>query len=141
MMEKVILARKVHFNCGHRYFNPNFSDEKNREVFGSCYSEHGHGHNYTLEAYVRGQVSPDTGMVMNLKDLDQILKKVTDTLDHKFLNEDVEDFQALVPTTENIGLYCFRNISTALKSLDIKLEKVRLYENENLWVDLVAGLS
>ena len=129
------LARRIHFNSGHRYFNKNWDEEKNKKIFGLSYSKHGHGHNYILEAYIKGPVDVETGMVMNLQSLDHILKQVTSPLDHQYLNEDVDEFKKLVPTTENIAKYCFEKISELIPPPPLKLNKVRLYETEDLWVD------
>lgn len=128
------LARKTHFSCGHRYFNAKLSEEENKKIFGSCYSEHGHGHNYTLEAFFTGPIDSDTGMIINLRDIDQLLKTVTSTLDHKHLNFDHPYFKSVIPTTENICIYLFDKIKIELPN-NIKLKKIRLYENEDLWVD------
>lgn len=134
---KARLARRVHFSSGHRYFNPEFSEEKNREIFGSCYSPYGHGHNYILEAYFEGPVDPQTGMVVNLRDVDQLLKEVTDPLDHHHLNFDIDEFKNKIPTTENIALYLYREIQAKMKDQDaISLYKVRLFEGDDLWVDV-----
>ena len=130
---KAQLIRRVHFSSGHRYFNKNWSEEKNKEVFGLCYSSHGHGHNYILETYLSGSVQPETGMIMNLRDVDYFLKEVISPLDHKFLNEEVREFREKVPTTENIAQYCFDKLSEKLTS--VHLDKVRLFETEDLWVD------
>lgn len=135
MKNQTSLARRAYFSCGHRYFNPNFSEEKNQQVFGACYSEHGHGHNYILEAYFSGEISPTTGMIINLSDVDSILHKVTSQLDHKFLNEDLEIFKTKVPTTENLAQFCYQEILKNLPKNNASLHKVRLYENEDLWVD------
>ncbi len=131
------LARRAHFSCGHRYYQPALSEEANREIFGSCYSEHGHGHNYILEAYLEGPIDPLTGMVINLMDVDAILKVVTGELDHRHLNFDVPAFKDEVPTTENVAKFCFRRIQEELEkgASPAKLTSVRLYENEDLWVD------
>ncbi len=132
----ITLSRKIHFSSGHKYHNPNWSDQKNKDTFGSSYSEHGHGHNYTLEAEVTGPIDAETGMVMNLADLDAILTEVTDLLDHKFLNTDVEHFKSNMPTTENIVKFCYDHIINHLKnSPELKLHKVRLYESTDLWAD------
>ncbi len=133
-MSSAVLVRRQHFSCGHRYFNPSFSEDKNKEVFGPCYSEHGHGHNYIIEAYFKGHINPETGMVLNLVDVDKILKNVTEKLDHKFLNEDIEAFKETVPTTENVAKYCYENICSLCPS-DIKISKVKLFENSELWVE------
>lgn len=129
------LARKVHFSSGHRYFNPQFSEEQNKSIFGSCYSQYGHGHNYVLEAYFEGEIDPQTGMVINLRDVDQWLKEVTSHLDHRHLNEDVPYFKDVIPTTENIAAYLYREIERFAQKSGVELFKVRLYENDDLWVD------
>lgn len=133
--DSVTLCRKISFSSAHRYWRPEWPEEKNREVFGSLYSEHGHGHNYILEAWVRGKIDPVTGLVINLKDLDGILKEITDPLDHHHLNHDVDYFQEVVPTTENVARYCYEKLQEALAKTSVKLEKVRLYEGPDLWVD------
>jgi 6-pyruvoyltetrahydropterin/6-carboxytetrahydropterin synthase len=130
----VTICRKVKFSSGHRYFQPDLTDEENREVYGTSYSEHGHGHNYVLEAYVEGPIDPKTGMVINLKDLDAVLKEVTSPLDHHHLNFDVAHFRQVVPTTENIAAYCFTEIDKRLERR-FRLRKVRLYEGSDLWAD------
>ena len=100
-------------------------ESKNKEVFGSCYSPHGHGHNYVLEAYISGPIQEDTGMIINLRDIDQFLLRVTQNLDHKFLNTDVPEFAVKVPTTENIAQYCFEQLKPYIPA-PLTLEKVRL---------------
>lgn len=131
------LARKVHFSAAHRYTNPDWSDARNKEVFGSCFSEHGHGHNYVLEATISGPVNSETGMIINLSDLDRLLKEVITPLDHRFLNIDVPYFQTKLPTTETIALYCFEGLKEKLALQPrLCLDKVRLYENEDLWAEV-----
>jgi 6-pyruvoyltetrahydropterin/6-carboxytetrahydropterin synthase len=134
------LARRVRFSCGHRYHNPNWTEEKNKQVFGSCYSEHGHGHNYILEGFFLGPIDPESGMVMNLAEVDQIMKITVLPLDHHHLNFDVAEFKSQVPTTENIAKYCFEKLD-GLVPEGVELYKVRLYEAEDLWVDYGSSLS
>lgn len=130
------LARRVYFSSAHRYHSPALSEEENKSVFGSCYSPYGHGHNYILEAYFEGPIDPTTGMVINLSQVDEILKEVVQPLDHHHLNFDVDYFKNRVPTTENIAIYCHDKINEHLKGLqNLKLFKVRLFEGEDLWVD------
>ncbi len=128
------LSRRITFSSAHRYFQKKFSEAENKKIFGKCYNEHGHGHNYVLEMTVGGSVDPLSGMVINLVEVDQILKTVTDPLDHHHLNFDVPEFSKIVPTTENIAKYCFEKIKDLLPR-EVNLEKVRLYEAEDLWVD------
>ena len=135
----VTICRKVTFSCGHRYYRPELTDEQNREIYGSNYSEHGHGHNYVLKAYLEGPIDPETGMVLNLKDLDAILMQVTRPLDHHFLNYDVPHFADIVPTTENIAAFCYEEIASRLAWDHISLKRVRLLEGPDLWVDCEKG--
>lgn len=128
------LSRSIVFSSAHRYFQPKFSEEKNKEVFGRCYTKYGHGHNYLFEVTLMGPVDVDTGMVMNLYDVDKILKKVTDPLDHHHLNNDVPYFADVVPTTENIAKYLFHLIEKELPK-GIKIVRSRLHEAQDLWAD------
>jgi 6-pyruvoyltetrahydropterin/6-carboxytetrahydropterin synthase len=134
----VTICRKVIFSCGHRCYRPDLSESENQRLYGSAYSEHGHGHNYELKAYVEGWIEPETGMVINLRDLDSVLKEVIEPLDHHHLNFDVPYFEETVPTSENIAAYCFAEIALRLKDLPVKLKKVRLVESPALWVDCEA---
>ena len=133
---KVTLNRKIHFSCGHRYFNPNFDETKNKLEFGACYNEHGHGHNYTLVVSVCGDISPDTGMIINLKYLDPIINNISEEFDHKFLNTDVEHFKNTIPTTENIAIYISKKINPLLQKHEVTLDKILLYENEDIWSEV-----
>ena len=134
---QVTICRKVSFSSGHRYFQPQLSEEENLEVYGSSYSSSGHGHNFVLEAHFRGQIDPLTGMVINLKKIDQLLKEVVAPLDHHFLNQDVDYFKKVVPTTENIALYCYQQLQNKSYSLPdhIELHRIRLFEGDDLWVE------
>lgn len=133
---KAQLVRRVHFSSAHRYFAPELSEDENRSTFGLCYSQHGHGHNYILDAHFQGPIDPITGMIINLADVDQILKQVTNALDHHHLNQDVPEFKDKVPTTENIACYLYNKIQQALQVRPgIELSRVRLYEADDLWVD------
>lgn len=97
----VLVTRKEQFNAGHRLYNPAYSDEKNWEVFGKCSNPSGHGHNYTLEVTVAGEVDPETGYLMDLKLLsDVIRKRIIEDVDHRNLNVDVDWMQGLNPTAE-----------------------------------------
>jgi 6-pyruvoyltetrahydropterin/6-carboxytetrahydropterin synthase len=130
----IVLSRKISFAAAHRYYQKSFSEEENERVFGRCYTPHGHGHNYVLEVSVQGEVDPQTGMVINLVDLDTILKEVVDPLDHHHLNFDVPAFVELVPTTENIAWHCFSEIKKRLPK-GVTLHRARLYESDDLWAD------
>ena len=133
-MNLTYLTRRIVFAAAHRYYQKKFSEEQNKKIFGKCYSEYGHGHNYVLELTVGGSIDSQTGMVMNLVDIDHILKEITEPLDHHHLNFDVPAFSEVVPTTENIAKYCFDEIKKKLPS-SIKLARVRIYEADSLWAD------
>jgi len=131
---KITVFRKAHFNAAHRLFNPNWSDEKNQEVFGKCNNPNYHGHNYQLEVSVRGEVDPETGYVIDMKVLKDLIKEhVEDRYDHKNLNLDTEDFKDLNPTAENIAAVIWNRLRAVLSS-ELEL-KVRLYETERNFVE------
>jgi 6-pyruvoyltetrahydropterin/6-carboxytetrahydropterin synthase len=135
------LTRLVEFEASHRYWNPDFSEEENLHTFGKCVSPYGHGHNYILRVTLAGQIDPRTGMVMNIKELDRILKAVTSEFDHKFINLDHPAFHDRVPTTENLAAYMRDTIEQKLDAEGqgrYRLTCVRLYEEPTLWSD-VAG--
>lgn len=130
----IYLTRRAEFSASHYYHNPKFSEEENRRVFGKCSNPHGHGHNYTLEVTVKGEVDPATGMVLNLKDLKKLLEtEVLEAMDHKFLNAEVQAFAAAIPTTENIAIEIWNRLAPKLASG--KLHRVRLYETQDLYAD------
>ncbi|WP_068597681.1 6-pyruvoyl tetrahydropterin synthase family protein [Vaginella massiliensis] len=131
---KVTVSRKAHFNAAHRLFNPKWSDEKNKTIFGKCSNLNYHGHNYELIVSVRGELDPETGFVMNLDDLRKIIEvEVEEYLDHKNLNLDVEEFKTLNPTAENIVIVIWKKIKAKLENhLDLK---VTLYETPRNFVE------
>lgn len=138
MSKKVAVYRKAHFNAAHRLYNPNWSFEKNEEVFGKCNNPNWHGHNYELEVKVTGEIDPETGYVIDLKILKDIIKEaVTDRFDHRNLNLDTEEFKNLNPTAENIVVVCYNLIR---QRLDDKFElHVRLYETPRNFVEYPVG--
>ena len=100
----VLLTRKIEFSASHLYNNPNLSAEENRRIFGKCNNPHGHGHNYTLEVTVAGEPDPVTGMVLDLKELKDILEReVMQRMDHRHLNYEVPELKGQIPTCENIA--------------------------------------
>lgn len=128
------LTRRVEFSASHYYHNPAFSLEENRRLFGKCNNPHGHGHNYTLEVTVEGEIDPRTGMVLDLKDLKELLEsEVMDRMDHRFLNKEVPVFQTQIPTTENIAIVIWNLL--APKVSPGRLQRIRLYETPDLYVD------
>jgi 6-pyruvoyltetrahydropterin/6-carboxytetrahydropterin synthase len=130
----IYLTRKCEFSASHYYHNPDWSDEQNRRVFGKCANLNGHGHNYTLEVTVKGEVDPVTGFVVDLKELKDILnREVVDAMDHRHLNKEVPEFATKIPTTENIAISIWQRLE---KKLNVaKLHRVRLYEMPDLFVD------
>lgn len=130
-----VIARRRLFSTAHIYKQDAFSEDKNREIFGACYSEHGHGHNYTLEIFVEGPIDSINGLVVNVNELDLILKKVCDPFDHKHINFDVPAFQNVVPTTENLASYFFTVTAHELKLAlpALALNRIRLFETDDLW--------
>ena len=131
---KVTVCRKAHFNAAHRLHNPEWSDEKNRTVFGKCNNPNYHGHNYDLIVKVRGEIDPASGYVIDMKELKEIIHtEVTDRFDHKNLNLDVEEFKDLNPTAENIVVVIWNRLRARIRtSLDLN---VVLYETERNFVE------
>lgn len=112
------------------YFSPHLSDEENREVYGKCNNENGHGHNYTVEVRIRGHVEPKTGMVMNLVDLKAIIERcIMKPLDHKNLDKDVPYFKLVPSTTENLAVFIFDSLKKALPKADL-LYEVKICETD-----------
>jgi 6-pyruvoyltetrahydropterin/6-carboxytetrahydropterin synthase len=130
----VYLTRKSEFSASHHYHNPDFTPEQNRSIFGKCNNPHGHGHNYTLEVTVKGSVNPQTGFVMDLKDLKEVLnREVLDAMDHRYLNKEVPEFAHQIPTSENVAIAIWNRLQ---KKLNVaKLHRVRVYEAPDLFVD------
>jgi 6-pyruvoyltetrahydropterin/6-carboxytetrahydropterin synthase len=134
MNKKVSVYRKEHFNAAHRLNNPNWDEATNRQVFGKCNNPHYHGHNYVLIVKVTGSINPETGYVIDMKYLSDIIKEnVLEKFDHKNLNEDCIEFKALNPTAENIAVVIYAIIREKIESsLDIQ---IKLYETENNFVE------
>lgn len=134
---RVKVNRKAHFNSAHRLYNPSWSDERNQEVFGLCNNPNFHGHNYNIVVSVTGEVDPETGYVIDMKILkDIIATHVTSKLDHKNLNIEVAEFSNQIPTAENIAIVCYNWIRAVLPdSLDLK---IKLFETERNWVEYPA---
>ena len=130
----VLLTRKVEFSASHRYNNPELSPEENHRVFGKCNNPHGHGHNYTLEVTVAGKPDPVTGMVLDLKELKQILEQeITQRMDHRFLNYEVAELKGQIPTCENIVRVIWNLLEPKIRQG--RLHKVRLYETPDLFAE------
>lgn len=134
----IYVTRRAEFSASHFYHNPDLSAEENRRLFGKCANPHGHGHNYTLEVTVSGEINPVTGMVMDLKELKKLLEsEVLDLMDHKFLNKEVPVFSTKLPTTENIAVEIWKLVEPKLNVG--KLHRIRLYETPDLYVEYYGG--
>jgi 6-pyruvoyltetrahydropterin/6-carboxytetrahydropterin synthase len=126
----VFVTRKAHFSAAHRLFNPKFTDEQNEAVFDKCNNPRGHGHNYTIEVTVAGEPDPETGYVIDLKKLaDVIDEQILTKFDHKHLNYDVPELEGIIPTAENIALVSWSLIEPHIKNG--KLYNVRIAESDN----------
>jgi 6-pyruvoyltetrahydropterin/6-carboxytetrahydropterin synthase len=134
---KVAVFRKAHFNAAHRLFNPNWSDEKNTKIFGKCNNHNFHGHNYNLIVKVSGEIDPETGYVVDMKYLSDLIEEhIEERFDHKNLNLDTAEFKTLNPTAENICVVIWNILRGELpEHLDLK---VTLYETDRNFVEYPA---
>lgn len=132
-MPKVTAYRKAHFNAAHRLFRPDWSDEKNQEVFGKCNNPYFHGHNYEIIVAVTGEIDPLTGYVIDLGVLKQLIRtEIEEAFDHKNLNLEVEEFKTLNPTAENICVVSYQKLRKHLpESLELE---ITLYETPRNYV-------
>ena len=132
----MLITRKVEFSSSHMCRRPELSEEENRRIYGLSANPHGHGHNYVLEVTVEGEPDPVTGMVLDLKELKEILtRQVVDAYDHRFLNYEVPPFDRVVPTVENIACDIWQRLAPHLGGGRGKLRSVRVYETPDLYVD------
>jgi 6-pyruvoyltetrahydropterin/6-carboxytetrahydropterin synthase len=129
----IYITRKLEFCASHRLFNPEYSDEKNAQVFGLCNNPNGHGHNYVMEVTVRGEVHPETGMVLDLKALKQLVnEEIILKVDHKNLNVDVPFLKDVIPTAENLAIRFWETLESKLEGGE--LYEIKLYESERNFV-------
>ena len=134
------MTRSVHFSAAHRYFRPDWSEERNRAVFGACANEHGHGHNYECSVTVSGPVPNDTGMVLDLERLDRIMhEEVVAPLDHQHLNHAVPEFAfgKTIPTAEALAVFLWRRIEPRLPD-GVELRRVRIREDAHLYAEYLG---
>ncbi len=133
-MHKLAIVRREHFNAAHRLHNPNWSDAKNKIVFGKCNNPNYHGHNYEMEVKIIGFCDADTGYVIDTKIVSDIIKsEILERLDHKNLNLDVPEFKELNPTVENIAIVIHNLIRAKIDSaFDVK---IKLYETPRNYVE------
>jgi 6-pyruvoyltetrahydropterin/6-carboxytetrahydropterin synthase len=126
---KIELGRRYRFAASHRLHSAQMSDPENARIYGKCNNPCGHGHNYIVEIGMSGDVDPATGMIANLTDLDEFVRReVIEPFDHRSLNEEVDAFRAEVPTTENLCIEIYRRLKSFPKA---KLERVRVEETSN----------
>jgi len=130
----VCITRRVEFAAAHRLRNPRLSDAANHRLYGACAHKGGHGHNYVLEATLRGAVDPATGMLIDLKALKAVMERaIVAKCDHKNLNLDPDFLRGVIPTAENVAVGCWRVLDRRLpRGL---LHRVRLYESPRNFVD------
>lgn len=132
----IYISRRERFNAAHRLFRPDFSDEKNMEVFGKCSNPNWHGHNYELFVTVKGNINSETGFLINLKDLSKIINEnVIDKLDHKNINLEVDFMQGILASTENLAKAIWDEIEMPVKILGATLHSIKLFETENNFVE------
>ena len=124
------LTRRYHFSAAHVLARPDWSQDQNRSVYGKCANPEGHGHNYTLEVTVRGEIDPESGQIVPVERLDAVVRRrLLDSLDHRFLNREVPEFESLVPTAENIACFAWNRLKGELAPA--VLDRVRLVETRN----------
>lgn len=131
----VYITRIEHFNAAHKLFNPNWSKEKNEEIFGKCANENWHGHNFNLHVTVKGDPNPDTGFVFDAKRLSVIIKEhVTDLLDHKNLNVEVPFLKDKICSIENLVIGIWNQLVQNMPT-DVVLHRLKLYETDKIYVE------
>ena len=130
----ILLTRKAEFSASHYYWSEQMTPEENLRLFGKCANRNGHGHNYTLEVTVEGEVDPVSGFVVDLKALKDIMhREVVDVYDHRHLNLEVPEFQKVMPTTENMSIAIWQRLDGKIPGA--KLQRVRVYETPDLFAD------
>lgn len=133
------ITRRERFNAAHRLFRPDYSDERNLEIFGKCSNPNWHGHNYELFVTVAGNINPETGFLINLKDLSKIInEKIIDKLDHKNMNLEVDFMKDKLASTENLAKAIWEELQKPVEKLGAKLYCIKLYETENNFVEYIG---
>ncbi len=130
----VYLTRRAEFSASHYYRVAGLSPEENRRLFGKCANQNGHGHNYTIEITVKGNVDPRSGFVLDVRELKSAMEReVLEALDHRFLNREVPEFAERNPTTENIAIAVWQRVVPSFQAA--QLHRVRVYETPDLFAD------
>ena len=131
----IYVSRKEHFNAAHKLYNPNWSEEKNEAVFGPCANANWHGHNFNLYVTVKGKPDADTGFIVDAKRLSGIIKQhITEKLDHKNLNLDVDFLQGKMCSTENLAVVVWERLAEHLPE-GVNLHCIRLFETPRIFVE------
>lgn len=143
-MPEVRLTRRYRFSASHRLNSPLLSGEENRAVYGKCNNPYGHGHDYLLEVTVAGEPDARTGRLFPLAMLDALVRRlVTGPMDRRDLNSEIDEFEALVPTTENLAIVIGRRLSEAwphaMAGVEARLDKIRIHETKNNIFQISAG--
>jgi len=132
----IYITRKETFNAAHRLFRKEWSDEKNFEVFGLCANPNWHGHNYILYVTVKGEVSRETGFLVNLKDLSKIVnEKVISKIDHKNMNIEVDFMQGKLASTENLAIAIWEQLYEPIAKMGAQLHCIKLHETEKNFIE------
>ena len=135
----IYISRAEHFNAAHKLYNTAWSEEKNREVFGPCANANWHGHNFELIVTVKGRPSPDTGFVIDLKQLSRLIREhVIEQVDHKNLNVDVPFLEGQMPSTENVAIAFWKILAPLIEQQSAgngQLHKITLYETPRNFVE------
>jgi len=127
----IFITRRETFNAAHRLFKPEWDDQKNLEVFGKCSNPNWHGHNYVLYVTVKGEVDPETGFLVDLKDLSKIINQfVIEKLDHKNMNLEVDFMAGKITSTENLAIGIWQQLESLIGKLGATLHSVRVFETE-----------
>lgn len=135
----IYITRRERFNAAHRLYRPEYSDEQNLEIFGKCSNPNWHGHNYTLFVTVKGEINPDTGFLVNLKDLSAIIEeRVIEKLDHKNINIEVDFMAGKLASTENLAIGIWNELVGSIIALGALLHSVKVYETENNFVEYLG---
>ncbi|MDR2040545.1 MAG: 6-carboxytetrahydropterin synthase [Bacteroidales bacterium] len=134
----IYLTRREGFSAAHRMFRPEWTEEKNTETYGKCSNPNWHGHNYILYVTVKGEINPETGYVINLKDLSKLIKeRIIERIDHKNINLDVDFMQGKIASSENMAIAIWKELELPVAKLGASLHCIRLEENENNSVELI----
>jgi len=132
----IYLTRRERFNAAHRLFRADWDDKRNLEVYGKCSNPNWHGHNYNLYVTVKGEIKPDLGFVVDMKTLGAIIREtVTDKLDHRNINLEVDFMKDRVASTENIAIAIWQELEPHVKRLGVELHCVKIEETENNFVE------